>query len=463
MNTLLWFQRDLRLNDNPALNWALQQGKPVIAIYIYSHEEDAMWTEGGASRWWLHQSLKRLSEDLLKLNIRLQFLKANSVTTITQLVKDNQVSSVVWTNRHEPHRIQYENRIENELQKNSIEVERIIDGLIRHPNSFLTASNNTPYRVFTPFYKKLRREMNFNDYHVGRKKNIKPMDHPTQQIKNTLTLDKLNLLDDHSWHEKLHNYWKPGEQSAGEKLDTFINDALINYQTERDIPEIDGTSSLSPHLHFGEISVQQIITQLAFLIEIQGGNIIQPAEVFLRQLVWREFARYTLWHFPGTSTQSMNSKFTDKFWNTDKVNFNKWKSGETGIPIIDAGMKQLWETGIMHNRVRMLVASLLTKNMGISWQQGASWFWDTLIDADLANNTMGWQWVAGCGVDAAPYYRIFNPETQAKKFDKHSRYINHWLDNTSTMKPSDAIVDLATSRVSALERYNDVIRQAKAN
>ena len=463
MNTLLWFQRDLRLNDNPALNWALQQSKPIIAVYIYSPEEDALWTEGGASRWWLHNSLKNLSADLLNLNIKLQFFKANSAEIITQLVKDNQVSSVVWTNRHEPHRIQCESIIENELQKNGIEVERIIDGLIKKPNNFLTASGNTPYRVFTPFYKKLRREMNLNDFHVNNNSNVTSSTLPAPQVKSSLTLEQLNLLDNQPWHEKFKNHWQPGEKSAGEKLDNFINDTLLNYQIERDIPEIDGTSSLSPHLHFGEISVQQIITQLAFLIEIQGGNIAQPAEVFLRQLVWREFARYTLWHFPNTSIQSMNPKFTDKFWKKDKLNLKKWQYGETGIPIIDAGMKQLWETGIMHNRVRMLVASLLTKNMGISWQEGASWFWDTLIDADLANNTMGWQWVAGCGVDAAPYYRIFNPETQAKKFDKNNYYVNRWLSITSTAKPSGEIIDLATSRVSALKRYNDVIRQPKAS
>lgn len=461
MNTLLWFQRDLRLNDNQALSFALQQSKPIIAIYIYSPQEDATWTEGGASRWWLHQSLKKLSDDLLKLNIKLQFFKANSVEVISQLVKQIQVSSVVWTNRHEPHRIQYENKIASELLKKGIEVERINEGLVSQPDNFLTASKNTPYRVFTPFYKKLRSELNLYNFHANNNKHIKSSDTPASQVKNALTLDQLNLLDNNPWHEKLHNHWSPGEIKASEALDNFIESSLFNYQTERDIPEIDGTSRLSPHLHFGEISIQQIITQLTPLIEVQGGVIAQQAEVFLRQLVWREFARYTLWHFPETTIQPMNPKFTKSFWKKDKVNLKKWQQGKTGIPIIDAGMKQLWESGTMHNRVRMLVASLLTKNMGISWQQGAEWFWDTLVDADLANNTMGWQWVAGCGVDAAPYYRIFNPETQAKKFDKKGYYINRWLDNTSTMKPSKAVVDLATSRANALDRYNSIIRHGQ--
>jgi len=460
MNTLLWFQRDLRLNGNPTLNWALRQNKPIIAVYIYSPEEDSIWTEGGASRWWLHQSLKQLSDDLLTLDIKLQFFKANSVEIISKLVTDEQVSSVVWTNRHEPHRIQCENNIETELLKKGIEVERIKEGLISRPDNFLTATKSTPYRVFTPFYKKLRSELNLFNFHTKANTHIKSSASPTQRVKNSLTIEQLDLLDHHPWHEKLHNHWSPGEKSANEKLDKFIETSLFNYKSERDIPEIDGTSILSPHLHFGEISIQQIISELTPLIEIQGGVIALQAEVFLRQLIWREFARYTLWHFPATSTQPMNPKFTKDFWKTDKVNLKKWQQGKTGIPIVDAGMNQLWETGTMHNRVRMLVASLLTKNMGISWQQGARWFWDTLVDADLANNTMGWQWVAGCGVDAAPYYRIFNPETQAKKFDKQGHYINRWLDNTSTLKPSQAVVDLSTSRVDALDRYNNIVRHS---
>jgi len=461
MNTLLWFQRDLRLNDNPALSWALQQRKPIIAIYIYSPEEDSIWTEGGASRWWLHQSLKKLSADLLRLDIKLQFFKASSVETIFKLVSYTQVSEVVWTNRHEPHRTQYENKIETELLKKGTQVKRINDSLISQPDDFLTVSKNTPYRVFTPFYKKLRSKLDLFSFNSNNKSDVRASCFPAHFAKNSLTLDQLNLLDVHPWHEKLHSYWSPGEKNANEKLDNFINESLFNYKSERDIPEIDGTSSLSPHLHFGEISVQQIIRQLAPLIELQGGNITQQAETFFRQLVWREFARYTLWHFPETCTQSMNPKFTKMFWKKDKVNLKKWQQGKTGIPIIDAGMKQLWETGTMHNRVRMLTASLLTKNMGIAWQQGAHWFWHTLVDADLANNTMGWQWVAGCGVDAAPYYRIFNPYTQAEKFDKRGHYINRWLGTHSKNQATRVAVDLTTSRANALKRYNNMIRHTK--
>ena len=273
-----------------------------------------------------------------------------------------------------------------------------------------------------------------------------------------MNLQQLELVDNHVWHEKLHNHCSPGEQSATDKLDKFIDEALICYRTQRDIPAIDATSALSAHLHFGEISTQQIVTALVPLIEIQGAEIGEAAEAFLRQLIWREFARYTLWHFPQTSTDSMNPKFTTSFWKSDIKNLRKWQRGETGIPIIDAGMKQLWETGTMHNRVRMLVASLLTKNMGIAWQEGARWFWDTLVDADLANNSMGWQWVAGCGVDAAPYFRIFNPNTQAQKFDKQGTYVHRWIKGTPGQMQKKPIVDLSISRARALDRYKHTVK-----
>jgi deoxyribodipyrimidine photo-lyase len=280
---------------------------------------------------------------------------------------------------------------------------------------------------------------------------------PKQLKLGQLELEQLDLVDDHIWHQKLEKHWSPGEATAADRLDRFIDEALTNYHTDRNIPALDGTSGLSPHLHFGEISPQQIVSALAPLIECQGGSIGSAAEGFLRQLIWREFARYILWHFPETSTESMNRKFTKSFWSHHTVNLKKWQQGKTGIPIIDAGMKQLWATGTMHNRVRMLVASLLTKNMGIAWQEGARWFWDTLVDADLANNSMGWQWVAGCGVDAAPYFRIFNPDTQAQRFDEQGVYVDRWLKITSSTSQTRPVVDLAISRSRALDRYNSMI------
>ena len=471
MNTLLWFQRDLRTYDNPALNWALQQGHPVVAVYIHSPEEDATWAAGGASKWWLYQSLEKLSTSLLKLNINLYFFNADSVYKIPQLAKQLQCDSVVWSNRHEPERIACEADIESKLISNSITVQRFNDNLLNQPAQFLTATTKTPYRVFTPFYKKLRAELNLYDFHQKTLSDAKKQKASEQQvIKNLvqkylpsgqINLQQLNLLEAHNWHNKLNSYWSPGEQSALQKLETFIDETLISYPAGRDIPAIDGTSNLSPHLHFGEISPRQIIAALVPLIEIQGGKKAQAAEAFLRQLIWREFARYILWHYPDTTLTPMNSRFKKGFWKHNKQQLKVWQKGETGIALVDAGMKQLWETGWMHNRVRMLVASLLTKNLGISWLDGARWFWDTLVDADLANNTMGWQWVAGCGVDASPYYRIFNPHTQALKFDKQASYRHRWLGaahQQTLITPAKPVIDLASSRIDALERYKSMVK-----
>lgn len=458
MHTLLWFQRDLRIQQNPALNWCLQQANPVIAVYIHSPEEDAPWHNGAATNWWLYQSLKKLADDLLQLNIQLHFYKANSVDKIPQLIRDCDIDTVVWTDRYEPKRIECENLIETLLSSNNIHVKRFKDGLLKTPSTFLTASTNTPYKVFTPFYKKLRAELTYSYPDKNNTTLKKPSTNNFPAPISHSSLDDLELLDEHTWHNKLSNYWIPGEDTALKKLERFVDEQLNDYKTQRDIPSIDGTSSLSPHLQFGEISPEQILTTLAPLIEFHGDNMSDAAETFLRQLIWREFARYILWHFPHTCSQPMNIKYKTSFWKKNNANLKKWQRGQTGIAIVDAGMKQLWETGWMHNRVRMLVASLLTKNMGIPWQDGARWFWDTLIDADLANNSMGWQWVAGCGVDAAPYFRIFNPDTQAKRFDKDNAYINRWSSQHSIENENQPVIDLASSRADALSRYQQHIR-----
>lgn len=457
MNTLLWCQRDLRSQDNPALQWSLQQGKPIVAIYIHSPEEDAPWSEGAASRWWLHNSLLKLSRSLLEFNIKLHFFKNNSVDVIESLLKDYNFDAIAWTNRVEPQRKSCETKVENLARKYNVEVIRFNNDLLRQPDNFLTASKQTPYKMFTPFYKKLRCEL--DSYAIPLNKQIKapsPVADEKIIFNNGCSLNELNLLDSNDWHNKLHLYWSPGEKSALQLLDDFTDHTLNNYLTDRDYPHVEGTSRLSPHLHFGEISPAQIVRQLIPYIHSMNGKSTTAAEGFLRQLIWREFARYILHHFPHTTNTPMNEKFKNSFWKQNETYLKKWQQSQTGIAIVDAGMKQLWETGSMHNRIRMLVASLLTKNMGIAWQQGAHWFWDTLVDADLANNSLGWQWVAGCGVDAAPYFRIFNPNTQAKKFDPDNAYIQRWLG--SDTPDQKHIVDLQLSRKQALERYKSRVK-----
>jgi len=325
------------------------------------------------------------------------------------------VDAVTWTNRHEPQRIQYENQIEDELLRNNTTVKRVNDELLTDYSLFLTKTHQTPYKVFTPFYKRLRQQLStFNEIETISAQQWQACTSPMTEYKNS-GIECLSLLSKQDWHNKLSTYWTPGEHAAQEKLEQFISTLLTQYSVHRDYPGIEGTSRLSPHLHFGEISSRQILTALSPFLTLFHSQKSDQAESFLRQLIWREYARYILWHFHETTSQPMNNKFTQNFWTLDKKRLEKWQQGQTGVAIIDAGMKQLWETGSMHNRVRMLSASFLTKNLGIPWQEGAKWFWDTLVDADLANNSMGWQWVAGCGVDAAPYFRIFNPETQTKR------------------------------------------------
>lgn len=443
------------MTDNAALNYAISLAKPIIAVYVHSPDEDASWSSGAASNWWLHQSLKQLSVKLSALNIKLQFLNTDSVTAIPDIVEEANIDTVIWTNRHEPVRVECENTLSKVLQQKNISVKRFKDELLTQPDSFLTASKATPYRVFTPFYKKLRSQLDLQSITSVETQKQTANSLPSRELKDNVELEQLDLLDENPWHQKLHQHWSTGEDSALDKLDSFINDTLADYVLQRDYPAIQGTSGLSPHLHFGEISPDQIISALSPLIHYQDNKIATAAEAFLRQLIWREFARYILWHYPETATEPMNKKYSDKFWNDDKALLKKWQQGNTGIAIIDAGMRELWETGTMHNRVRMLTASLLTKNMGLHWLHGARWFWNTLVDADLANNSMGWQWVAGCGVDAAPYFRVFNPDTQAQKFDRQQHYVNHW---TQKLNPQQPAVDLSTSRNDALYRYKKHIK-----
>jgi len=456
MNTLIWFQRDLRIHDHPGLRYAIEKRQPIIAVYIYSPKEDAPWADGAASRWWLHHSLQKHAEQLESLNIKLHYFKADSVEKIQKFTQAHQVDTVIWTNRHEPHRKLLEDKLEQTLSTDNIDVKRFKDELLGNPDVFLTASKQTPYRVFTPFYRKLRRELTLSTMLPSSVFRDDTNTDSSAVLKDSQTLQHLQLLDKHHWHKKLHTHWTPGETEAQRKLDCFVASILIDYDKQRDFPATKGTSGLSPHLHFGEISPRQIVNTLAPLIDFEGGVIAQAAESFLRQLIWREFARYILWHFPETVNQPMNNKYKPEFWKTNNKLLAQWQQGKTGFTIIDAGMTELWQSGSMHNRVRMLTASLLTKNMGIDWQQGARWFWDTLVDADLANNTMGWQWVAGCGVDAAPYFRIFNPETQAIKFDKQQHYRKQWLRTTTpVLQP---VIELSQSREEALYRYREFIK-----
>jgi deoxyribodipyrimidine photo-lyase len=453
--TLHWFRRDLRLCDNPALEWLEEQGSPALFVYIHAPQEEAPWEPGGASRWWLHQSLAALAEALEARGHPLLFARENSAAALIRICQQQGIRRVTWNHRHEPHLAARDQRVAAELAANGIEACPWEDGALFTPGT-LRNRQQAPYRVFTPFWREARSRLGgLGLAHTQ----ASPATIPPLPIQGRVTreLGSLELLDPHPWHQKLNSHHSPGEAGAHEHLDRFIADRLLTYAEAREIPAVAGSSRLSAHLHFGEIDIRRAVATTLAVVEAQpaksGGG-----ERFLAELGWREFARHILHHFPHSDRESLNPRFNQRMWQSDPEGLARWQRGETGIPLVDAGMRELWETGWMHNRVRMVVGSLLTKNLGIHWLDGARWFWDTLVDADLASNSLGWQWIAGCGVDAAPYFRIFNPETQAQRFDPRGEYIERWLGRDRLIPP---IVDLKESRRLALERYSAHVKGNK--
>ncbi len=453
MHTAVWFQRNLRIDYNEALNWALHRAKlnqgKVALFYLHSPEDEAPWQRGAASSWWLQQSLSSLKSALSQQGLVLNIIKGGANEAIPNLLEQHNIDAISWQRNHEPHLFEHEEKLAEQLTQQGVTVNITNDSMLTHPNQLMT-QKGTPYKVFTPFYRQLRKEL----HHI----NHDPTTPAAPNSIASMTLDCSQSLDTagisvpHRWQQKLAEHHQPGEQHSQQLLLRFVTERLYDYPLNRDFPAIEATSVLAAPLHFGEISIRQVIALLQPIIEEGDPQHHQAAEVFLRQLIWREFARYILWHFPDTTEQSMNKRFDASLWAYDEERLRRWQRGETGVVLIDAGMKQLWQTGTMHNRVRMLVASYLTKNLAQPWQLGARWFWETLVDADLANNSMGWQWVAGTGVDAAPYFRIFNPETQAKKFDPDNLYQQRW--NNADPQP-EALVDLGDSRREALHRYQE--------
>lgn len=453
---IVWFRRDLRLQHNPALQWACSHAEKILPVYIYSPDEEAPWQPGGASRWWLEQSLRKLEAELKEYGMVMHYFAGNSIEVLAELTTQTGATAITFNKLYEPHLQPRDAAVIKKMHASNIEVKCFDSGLFFLPGTLLN-KQNLPYRVYTPFSKKLRSELNHKDITVLNYTGEKQA-RTSFALDNSKSLDDLEINTGHNWFEKLQQYWQPGEQSALNRIDNFIENSLVDYDKLRDIPSVDGTSALSAHLHFGEITVEQIYRQLQPALHAQfGEKSRQSAERYLNQLIWREFAQHILWHFPHTASTPMDQRYNNSFWNNSVNEFKQWTQGRTGIPIIDAGMKQLWETGWMHNRVRMITASFLTKNLGHNWLDGAHWFWDTLIDANLANNSMGWQWVAGCGVDAAPYYRIFNPHTQTKRFDTQGMYITRWAPQAEQSDYPSPMIDLDASRKHALQQYKNFI------
>ena len=424
--SILWFQGDLRLTDNPALHAALREGK-VIPVYIHAPEEDGPWSPGGASRWWLHHSLSALAADLNDRGSRLILRHGPSAEALLALCAQSGARRVIWNRSYAPSSRSRDQTIANQLKAAGITVRRFHPPLLFPRGRVLNKSGN-PYKVFTPFWRNC----------LAQGLDDSPTAAPTTMPKvpnlPSLTIEALNLLPTLDWHKGFYACWQPGESGAVKKLKHFCEHHLVNYAKAQDILAEDATSALSPHLHFGEITPRQIIARIhEVMAQRNDAGIVASSERFLAELGWREFAHHILYYFPHTTAQPLNARYSHFPWRTDTALLHAWQQGHTGIPVVDAGMRQLWQTGTMHNRVRMIAASFLTKNCRVHWLEGARWFWDTLVDADLAANTLNWQWVAGCGADAAPYYRIFNPVTQSRRFDPAGAYLRRWLPELSRL------------------------------
>jgi deoxyribodipyrimidine photo-lyase len=438
---ILWFRRNLRLHDNPALCAAADSGRPVVPVYI-SDELDA----GGASRWWLHHSLRALDAGLQEHGKGLVVRSGEPGEVLPELVDAIDAEAVYFSRRYEPQARAQESSLEKALD-GRCEFCGFHDSVIRHPDAVMTQSG-TPYKVFTPFWKAASAP--------GEPE--QPRSRPAQLNTTTASLDpgdidELGLLPvGLDWAGGLRETWAPGENGASERLDAACAIAG-DYDEHRDRPDLDGTSRLSPHLHFGELSPRQVWHDVRSATAASGQK---GADALLRQLYWRDFSTYLLYHFPRLPDEPLRKEFRQFPWADDPEGLEAWQRGHTGYPIVDAGMRQLWATGWMHNRVRMIVASFLVKDLLVPWQAGADWFLDTLVDADLANNSASWQWVAGCGTDAAPYFRIFNPVLQGKKFDPKGDYVRRWVPELARL-PAKFIQEPWKAGVEAQQSANVMI------
>lgn len=479
--TIVWLRRDLRLGDNPALHHASKADCPLLIIYIDESKQGDPWSMGAAAKWWLHHSLKSLITDLKPIGGRLRIFQGNPKSIITKLVDDTGADSVLWNRRYEPSSIAKDKALKTYLTSKKINVNSLPGNFCHEPWQ-VQRQEKFPYKVFTAYWRASLKHKSLD---------VTPTPRALKSYRGKLvtetSLKELDLLPSRDWAARFTKEWAPGESGARTMLAGLIKHRISDYQTSRDIPSVEGTSRLSPHLAFGEISPRQINAAVQGALNKKKIVADDNTETFLREIGWREFAGHLIYHFPHTTDEPLDPRFKNMPWTKlVKKDLDRWQQGNTGIPLVDAGMRQLWQTGWMHNRVRMVVGSFLIKNMGYHWLEGARWFWDTLVDADLASNTMGWQWVAGSGADAAPYFRVFNPVRQGERFDPAGDYVREWvpeisgLSNKTIHAPWTAsseeltaaniilgqtypipIVDLSTSRLDALARFQQIKQAAR--
>ncbi|UTC24352.1 DNA photolyase family protein [Candidatus Comchoanobacter bicostacola] len=401
---IIWFRRDLRLYDNPALYSAHLKG-PILALYTH-YDPDL----GKRSQWWLSESLKSMQQDL-----PMHYYKGHPLACFIELLKTHAIESINWNMCFEPDETDLDQEVIEFCQQNNIQTQTHQRQLLWDPSTVLNQSG-LPYKVFTPFYRKGCMNAAEPEHPIGK----------TQAQYITLTqlsseVETLGLYHDKADHQQLSAIWEPSESAAHKRSEQFLNERVNQYKKDRDFPGIKGTSHLSPYLHFGQITPHQLWHR-SIKMDLTPG-----IDTFLSELGWREFSYYLLYHFPTFATENFNRKFDQFPWLNNDKELKAWQQGQTGIPIVDAGMRELLTTGTMHNRLRMITASFLTKNLLHHWHEGQDWFWENLVDADLASNAAGWQWVAGSGADASPYFRVFNPGLQGEKFDKDATYIKKYV------------------------------------
>lgn len=414
---IVWFRQDLRLHDNPAYHAACQNKARIIAIYILDDDAAGQWARGAASRWWLHHALNDL-DDALEGNLHV--FSGNAQDILLWLTQKTGATTLHFNACYEPWRIAQDDEIRDALMQHDVDSISHQAGILFHPDTIKNGSGD-PYKVFSYFYK--------NGCLKQSNTPRPPLPLPDQrrfaEFDHDTNIDDLQLLPRITWDEHIAKRWKVGEEAAKEQFERFLKCGLKEYHEVRNRPDKDGTSSLSPYLHYGHISPYQIWHGVKDYAA--SHNIDKGAEVYLSEIGWREFSHYILYFFPHLPDNNFQEKFDAFEWESRSDYLQAWQRGKTGYPIVDAGMRQLWKEGWMHNRVRMIVGSFLVKDLLIDWREGEKWFWDTLVDADLANNAMGWQWIAGSGTDASPFFRIFNPVSQAEKFDPNGDYVRTYV------------------------------------
>ncbi len=422
---IVWFRQDLRLADQRAVAAAAASGAPVIALYVLDDVSPGAWRMGGASRWWLNRSLVALDSGLRAIGNRLVLRRGVAADVLAQVAAETSADTVFCLAAHEPWAHAVEADAHAALARSGVALKRLQGALLKRPDAIRTQGGQ-PFKVYTPFWRAL----------TASEPPAPPVPAPIVLAAPTAFPASEQLEDwalhpvKPDWSGAFDAHWQPGEAGAHDKLSAFLDDALCEYDAERNRPDRPGTSRLSPHLHFGEISPATCwyaAQSAAAIVRSRGGHPDKGLETFLKEIVWREFAAHLLVHWPTLPEEPFKPQFQAFPWADDASGLRAWQRGQTGYPIVDAGMRELWTTGWMHNRVRMIVASFLVKDLLIPWQAGEAWFWDTLVDADLASNAASWQWVAGCGADAAPYFRIFNPTRQGETYDPDGAYVRRWL------------------------------------